>query len=271
MQNKSISLFVSSDAQLGAFNITSGNNRFDIQFKNTIEIPHRAKNLTLQLTQATIWWTVLNISVEKQNNLFRLIVKGAPDVVYDITIPDGLYSVSDLNNAINRELINQGLVSGLVILTPDNATGRVLLTLSELDLRIEWITGSMFLLTGFSEGQFVPAADFTTGAYSELAPNVAQFSDISSFLVHTTLLGGGGIPIGDMLDNVSGQVQITSPPGSLINFQPQNPVRLDVSHLAGTNINEAQFYITDQLNREVDFNSENFTNLIEIKWFDPLG
>ena len=268
MQNKSVPLFVSSDAALGAFNISSGIDKFDVQFRNTLEIPDEAKNLTLQLTQATIFWTVLNISVEKANNLFRLLVSGDPGSPFDITIPDGLYGVSDLNEAINRELVNEGLTSGLVTLTADNSTGRVLLTLTTTGLRVEWIVGSMFALTGFNSGQFVPSAGFTTGAFAELGPNVAAFSDVSSFLAHTTLLGASGIPIGSLNAEVMAQIQITVPPGSQINFQPQNPIKIPVPHLAGQKINEANFSITDQLNREVDFNTEDFTFLIEIKWLE---
>lgn len=266
MQNKSFPLFVSSDTALGAFNVTSGIDRFDVQFKNTIDIPDTAKNITLQLTQATVFWTVLNISVEKANNLFRLKVDGNPGTPFDITIPDGLYSVTDLNDAINRELINEGLAGGLVVLTGDNSTGRVLITLTDVDLQVEWIAGSMFELTGFNLAQEVPAAGFTTAAFSELGPNVAAFSDISSFLAHTTLLGASGIPIGDSEAQVIAQIQITVPPGSQVNFQPDNPIKLAVPHLIGQKINEATFYLTDQLNRGLDFNEEDFTMMLELKW-----
>ncbi len=268
MQNKTAPLFVSSDTALGAFNVTSGIDRFDVQFKNTLDIPLTAKNITLQLTQATVPWTVLNISVEKANNLFRLKVDGNPGTPFDVTIPDGLYGVNDLSDAINRELINEGLVGGLVVLTGDNSTGRVLITLTEADLQVEWIVGSMFELTGFNSGQEVPAAGFTAAAFSELGPNVANFSDVSSFLAHTTLLGASGIPIGNKEAQVMAQIQITVPPGSQINFQPQNPIKMAVPHLIGQKINEASFYMTDQLNRGVDFNQENFTFLVELKWLE---
>ena len=55
MQNVTIPLFVSSDPALGAFNVNLGVSRFDVQFKNNIEIPSDAQNITLQATQATIF------------------------------------------------------------------------------------------------------------------------------------------------------------------------------------------------------------------------
>ncbi len=269
MQNKSVPLFVSSDAALGAFDITSGIDRFTVQFKNTIEIPSTAQNLTLQLTQATIFWTVKNISVAKSNNLFRLLISGDPGSPFTVTIPDGLYDVNDLNEEINRQLVNEGVTSGLVTLTGNNSTGRVVINLTDAlgGLRVEWVVGSMFDLTGFNSGQFVPAAGFTTGLFSEEGPNVADFSEVSSFLAHTNLLQSG-IPTGNQENQVLAQIQITAAPGSQLNFMPFQPIKIPVPHLAGQNINEATFYVTDQLNRSVDFNEENFTFLLEIKWLE---
>ena len=137
--------------------------------------------------------------------------------------------------------------------------------LSVAGLQVEWIPGSFFSLLGFTAGQLVPNGGVTTGAFSELAPNVASFSDVSSFLAHTDLLQSG-IPIGDLEAQVLAQIQITVPPGSQINFQPQNPIKLNANHLRGQILNQATFFMTDQLNREVDFNTENFTMLLEIKY-----
>lgn len=263
MQNVSVPLFVSSDPLLGATNVNTGVSRFDVQFKNNIEIPIDAQNITLQCTQATIFWTVLNI-IENENDLFHLITTdgGSP---FTLTIPPGLYAPVDLNDAIARELVNAGVSGDYVTLTADNSTGKILITLNSAGLQVDWIPQSFFGLLGFTAGQLIPAGGVTTGAFSELAPNVAAFSDVSSFLVHTDLLQSG-IPIGDLEAQVLAQVQITVPPGSQINFQPQNPIKLSVNHLRGQIINTATFFITDQLNREVDFNTENFTLLVELKY-----
>lgn len=263
MQNVSIPLFVSSDQALGATNINTGVSRFSVQFKNTIEIPDDAMNITLQCTQATIFWTVLNI-IEGVNDLFHLITTDGASP-FTLTIPPGLYAPVDLNDAIARELVNAGVSGDYVTLTADNSTGKILLTLNSAGLQVDWIPQSFFDLLGFNADQLVPAGGVTTGAFSELAPNVAAFSDVSSFLVHTDLLQSG-IPIGNLEAQVLAQVQITVPPGSQINFQPQNPIQLSVNHLRGQLINEATFFVTDQLNREVDFNTENFTLLVELKY-----
>lgn len=262
MQDKNIPLFVSADPALGAINTTPGNDRFSVQFKRTIEIPQTASNITLELHSAEIWWSVLNIQLGI-NDAFRLEVDG--DAVYDVVVEPGLYNVSALNSAINNALINEGLASALITLTGDTSTGKILLSFSVLGLQVEWIPTSMFALLGFTSGQLVPDPTFTTGPFSELAPNIASFSDISSFIVHTSLVQGG-IPLGDTASQAIANVQINVPPGSLINFAPNNLIQLNVNHLRGTMINEASFWVTDQLNRTLDFNGEYFSLLVVIRY-----
>lgn len=264
-QNKTIPLFVSADPTLGALNLTSGNDRFSVQFKRTIIIPDTAQNLTLECNQANIWWTVLNVELGV-NDAFR-VNQEVPLVTHDVTLAPGLYDISGLNSAINSLLINEGIASGAITLTGDNSTQKVLVSFTIAGLQVEWVAGGFFDLVGFNSGQLVPAGigSFTTGAFSELAPNIANFSDISSFLVHTSLLQSG-IPLGDTESQTLANPQITVPPGSLINFNPFNPIQLNVNHLRGQTINEASFWITDQLNRVIDFNGEFFTLLIVLRY-----
>lgn len=263
ISNKMIPIFVSADPALGAFNLTPGNDRFSVQFKKQINIPPEAQNITLECNQATIWWTVLNIE-ENINDQFQLEVEG--DQIYVITVPPGLYDFSSLNSSINSLLVNEGLASGLVTITGDSPTQKILLTFSIAGLQVTWIAGSMFQLLGFNSLQLVPALDFTMAAYSELAPNVANFSDISSFLLHTSLVTSG-FPLGNQQSQAIAQTQINVPPGSQINFNPFNPIKLNVSHLIGLPIIQADFWVTDQLGRaNLDFNGEFFTMLIIIRY-----
>ena len=268
MQNVSITLVVSSDQALGATNVNTGVSRFSVQFKNTIEIPDDAQNITLQCTQATIFWTVLNI-IEGINDLFQLEVSG--DAVYIVTLEAGLYDVSGLNNAVNNNLVNQGLAAGLVSIIADNATQKILLSFTTAGLQVKWVAQSFFKLVGFNSLQSIPAGGFTLGSFSELAPNIADFSDVSSFLLHTSLVHNG-IPLGDTASQALSQILINVRPGSQINFNPFNPIKLNVDHLRGQTINEASFWITDQLNRTLDFNGQFFSALVVIKYYlDDIG
>lgn len=263
MQNRTLPMFVSSDPLLGAFNVTPGGDRFTLQFKDTLELPPESHNISLEIVQGSVWWTVFNVKLGI-NDAFRLIVEG--DATYDIVVEPGLYDPSSLNAAINNALINAGLASGRITISGDNATQKVLLTLNFTGLQVEWVPTSMFELLGFTTGQLVPAGGFTTGVYSEIAPLRANFSDISSFLLHTSLVQTG-IPQGNLHSQMVAQIQIKGPPGTQLNFEPFRPVKLNVDHLRGQLINQADFWVTDQLNRTLDFNGEKFTMLLVIKYY----
>ena len=240
LQNKRVPLFVSADPALGALDTNSpDNNSFSVQYKKAISIPSHAWDISIELVQAQIWWTAVNIHdlEPDKNNLFQLEVDG--DAVYNIEIARGLYNVSDLNNAVNNELINQGLASGIVSIVADRATGRILLVLNGPDLQVTWIPNSFFELVGFDSGQQVPSAGFTTAIFSELSPNIANFSSISSFLVHTNLLQSG-IPLGDSESQTLASVQITVPPGGLRDGVPREVVDLHLHDLVLIEVSEAK-------------------------------
>lgn len=262
MSNRSEPFFISADPEL-TITTSAGADQCTVQFKKEMIFPPTAQNITLECNNATIWWTVLNIKTGI-NDQFQIEVQG--DAVYTITIAPGIYGVSELNSAVNSLLINEGLNSGLITITGDNATQKILLSFSVAGLQVEWIAQSFFDLLGFNSGQLVPDPTFTTGDYTELAPNVANFSDISSFLLHTDLVKAG-IPLGNRQSQAIANALITVPPGSLIPFQPENPIQLDVNHLRGQTINGATFWITDQLgNRGLDFNGEYFSMLLVIRY-----
>jgi hypothetical protein len=269
-QRISVPLFISSDPALGAINISNGGDRWDNTFKNSLIFPDTALNITIEAVQASVWWTVRNIKFGI-NDRFRLNISGDPGSPYDLVVPPGLYSISDLNSAVDRELVNAGLASGITTLTGDLPTGRVLVTLNQALLQVEWVLGSFFALVGFNSGQTVPAVGFSEGVFSELGPNEANFSDVTSFLLHTTPLVQNGIPTGNQENQTLANVPIQVPPGSLQNFSPNNPIRLNANHLRGQIINQVTFFVTDQLNRSIDFGGEFVTLLIEIKYDMPVG
>ena len=264
MQNKTIPLFAGSATELGAENVPVGRDRFSVQLKKTIQIPPEAYNITLELRQATLWWSVLNIKAGV-NDAFRFLVSGDPSSPYDITLDPGLYDVSALNAAVNNKLINEGLASGLITITGDSATQKIILTFSAVSQRVEWVATSFFELCGFNTGQFVPAAGFTTGPYSELAPNVANFSSVSSFLIHTDLVQNG-IPQGNQDHQMIADIPISVAPGSQQIYQPFNPTQININHWRGQSLNSFTVWVTDQINRSLDFNGEDFTVLIIIKY-----
>ena len=85
-------------------------------------------NCSVDVIQANIWYVTPNISADLKNNMFYFNSAVTNPGAYQITIPDGLYSIDDLNATLSREYANLGFASNIIVLTPDGPTSRAILT-----------------------------------------------------------------------------------------------------------------------------------------------
>ena len=258
-----IPLLVSSDEASGAFNVNPGRSRFDTSFPQEVKIPALAKNVTVSVTNATIWYTSFNISAELGNNRFYLDVQG--DAVYTVIIADGLYDLSSLAHAINVGLVNQGLTSNIITFTPDPASQRVVINFSVAGLRVDFTQANACNgILGF-DAALSPAA-YTTAEFSLYGTNTAAFNTIDYFLLHSDICNGG-IPVSGKSTNVIARVLIDGPPGTQIIHAPNQPIRIPAQHLAGTSISRLHFWVTTQDSiTQPNLNNENFSLLLVIRY-----
>lgn len=256
-----IPIIVSSSEIAGATNKTLNGSSFEIQLKQPIMIPRNVVNCTVQVDEATVWWTSPNISVAQNNNILQLQYDS---IDYTLTIPTGLYSVSDLNNAIDREVVNAIGVSGLVVLEADNATQKVVIIITTPDVQIDFtVDGTFRDLIGFNS-QLVPPIP-STGVYTILGDYVANFNTIEYFLLHSDIINQG-IRVNDVYNQTIAQILIDVAPGSQIVSREYNPPKSDALHIRGSTIDRIKFWLTDQNNELVDTNSENFGCRMIIKY-----
>jgi hypothetical protein len=256
-------ILVSSDEASGAFNVNPGRSRFDVSFPQEIHIPQLAKNVTVSVTNATLWYTSFNISVALANNMFYLDVQG--DAVYAVTIADGLYDLSSLAHAINVGLVNQNLDSGIITFTGDPASQRVVINFTLAGLRADFSgANSCRLIMGFNN-TLSPLA-YTTDIHSLYGHNTAQFNTIDYFLLHSDIVNGG-IPVSGKSTSVIARVVIDTAPGTQIIHAPNQPIRIPAQHLAGTSINRIHCWVTTQDGyTQPDLNTENFSILMIITY-----
>jgi hypothetical protein len=261
-----IPLLVSSDPINGAYSVSSGGDYFETDLKRPISIPKKATNCVIEVVNAQIPWTVINIS--SSNNKFRLnySTDGKTITNYDITLPDGLYDISLLNSTVSRLLTNlSSTLQNIVTISGNYATNHSTFNLSDQYYQIEWVASSFYTLMGCTLNQTIPNAAFTTGNYYEDSPAVATFGDVSGFLVHSDIIKVG-INYASY-SNILADVLINVRPGSLINYLPYNPLKLDASELIGADLKHLRFWITDQKNRSVNLNGEYWSTLLNIKYF----
>lgn len=80
MNTDEISLIVSSDPTQGAFNRSTDGSYFEIKLEDGgIQIPKKATSCFLTVEEATVWWTVSNIT--SANNVLRITGPSAVEVV----------------------------------------------------------------------------------------------------------------------------------------------------------------------------------------------
>ena len=90
----------------GAINKTADGSAFSVQLDPPLIIPSNAINATLDVEESAIWNTTPNIfdSGQKQNNLFQFFYS-RPRIQMDLEIPKGAYEVFQIEQEINRAII----------------------------------------------------------------------------------------------------------------------------------------------------------------------
>ncbi|KAF4128241.1 hypothetical protein GN958_ATG22563 [Phytophthora infestans] len=83
----------------------AGGSSFRYSFGTSVEMTH----MSIALEKATVWFSWPNITAVKANNSFSIIhPTSSGTITLNLTIPDGGYNVSDLNNYLFWYLVSQG-------------------------------------------------------------------------------------------------------------------------------------------------------------------
>ncbi len=254
-------IIATSSIAAGAVNKSVDGSTFDIVLSQSMHFPDNLLNCTIQVDEATVWWTIPNISPELGNDQFYVIYATNP---YTITIPKGLYSLVDLQIAIDRELTTATGVPGLITLESDNATQRTSLTINQADTQVDFTPGDTFRdLLGFNS-QVIPPAP-PAGPLTQLSDNIAAFNTIDYFLLHCDLVDQG-IRTNDSYSQTIYQVLIDVAPGSQIVSREFNPPKSNALTLSGQTVDRIKFWLTDQADNLVDTNGEEFSCRMVIKY-----
>jgi hypothetical protein len=265
-----ISMIVSSDPAAGAINISPDGSYFEIQLQDGLQIPKEALNINIAVEEATVWWVVPNI-ITGENDKMYITGPDVGDVVqnYVVTIPQGLYDLSGINQAILRELENQGAKidpDPLITLTPDEPTQKVEIRFSYPTVSVDFTQADTPRdILGFNSQVLGP---YPGAPVSILADNVAAFNQINYFLIHSDLTNKG-IRFNNNYSQTIAQVLIDVPPGSQIVSTPQNPAKINAPELGGAKRTNLRVWLTDDKDRRVNTNGEYFTARIVIHYLKP--
>ena len=258
------SFIVSSDPLDGAINKSVIGSSFDVALTGRpLAIPEEAIDVTLEVTTATIWWTIPNIETGI-NDLFFLDDNATPR---NITVPQGLYDVPGLAAAIERELVNAGAAANIITISADTATQKIVITHNITGITIDFTPAQTFRdILGFNSQVLGPNI---TAPLAFLAPNVANFNIVEYFLLTGNIVDLG-LRINNTYNNNLARVYIDVRPGSQILYTPQNPTKQTASKLRGRKITSMSFTLTDQNGRLVNTAGEDFSIEITIRYLIPL-
>lgn len=267
-----ISFIVNSNPASGAINLSNNGSQFQVQLEEPLVIPKDAMNINLSVEEATVWWTVPNISASIGNNQMYITGQpqsgGAPQQ-YIITLEDGLYDLSGLEQAIHRELYSAGAThtpSPLISLTADEATQRVGIIFNYNDVSVDFTpTNTPREILGFDSRNIGP---FILFPHTELGDSVARFNQINSFLIHSDLVGRG-IRINNKYNQTISQVLIDVPAGSQIISQPRHPSKCNAPELADRKISQFRMWLTDENDNLVDTNGEYWSVRMVLHYVKP--
>jgi len=235
---KSQAFFFSSDTTSGARNVSTDGSKFTIYLDTPISLPQAAMNATVEVSQASIWNVSYNISADFANNNFNFV----SGIAYDLTIPDGLYSLSGLNAYLATQFVNLGFPANLIVISGDDATQKTILTFLNAGDQVDFTQpNSVREILGFNS-RIVTSA---SAGFNEFSDSTAAFNRVNSYLIKSTLVSQG-LNINNIGAGVIASVPITVSPGSQINYQPRNPIPIDASELVGQSKNAFTFSLLDQ-------------------------
>ncbi len=253
MDSREIPLILNSSTASGAKNKSAGGDRFSIQLDPALIVPRDAKTCYLMVELANIWWTVPNV-ITGENDAFSIDDGGGP---YTFTIAQGLYDVPTLNSTINTGIVNAGGPANLITLIPDSATNKIVMAVNAAGVTVYTTIANSVLvsLCGFSAaadlGPTVAALEYF------LAPDVANFNTVNSFLLHSNLVDNG-IRVNNTYSQTIAQIPINVRPGSLNTYEPINPRKIDASTLIGARTSIINVWLTDENNNPVNTGGEDY-------------
>jgi hypothetical protein len=267
-----IPLLLDSDPANGASNVTSDGSRFLVNLDDPIEIPSDAKSCLISVQESTIWNTIPNI-LTGVNDKFYIVT---PDnvAIQTVTIPQGLYSLGDLEEACKREYLAQvaGATDGWFNFIADNSTQKVIINLPLAGVQIFFDEENLGFcvntfrdILGFGPFTNVPPAGVSTGDYYQTGANVANFNVVEYLLIHSDLVTQG-LRFNSVYSQIIGKVSINEPPGSQIVYEPRNPPRSPASHLIGSSKNTIRMWLTDQNNNPVNTSGETWSCRLLIEY-----
>lgn len=169
-----------------------------------------------------------------------------------LTIPTGMYSISDLETYIQETITSLGDNGSNISLTPNYSTLKLQIGIANnyaLDLSI----GRLCSLLGF-ESQII-----STTSVSESTVDITN--GITAIHLHCSLVGGSYHM--ESASDIIHTFTPLSPPGTLLSIEPYTPVYLPLSEVGA--INQMRVRVSDQNNNTLSLRGEHCSYTLHVR------
>ena len=205
------------------------------------------------LYSLSMWNSLKNISANQGNQTLKFSIDGTTFIT--TTIPAGIYSIEQLNNAVQGIIVSNGGVQNKIVLVPNYSTLKVDITVVapyKLDLTV----GNLRTLLGYNSA-VLSAGSYSGDDLADISNGIVSYS-VKSNIVSTEssfLNGTGSDSLYIFVPNVGA--------GELITIIPNNLLWVKMNSRAISRLN---ITLTDQLNRQlVDLSDEAIRVTLVIK------
>ena len=211
----------------------------------------------LRVLSSSFWYSFPNVSENLGNQTIKFTYNS---VVHTLTLPKGIYSLTDIMETVGEQLETLGLDKDLFTLIPDEATAKVTMKVKPAYLFVMTMSDPLNVLfadyLGFTDVCLTPAA---TVFYYE-STNRAALN------LHNALYINCSIATGNYFNERSGSniiatVPLNRAPNTLIYTENSIPV---VSKSTGSLVSKFQLWITDENSALLDMGGEDWTLVLDI-------
>ena len=270
MLKKHYPIILSSDTLDGATNITENGAEFDVELDNgDLYIPDHAKNCNIFVQDAEFVYSFPNI-ITGQNDLITITYDDTinPLVTYNIVIPQGLYSVNDLDTELTVQLLNQPAypeVIPLINFIASDAQQKVLIKYNFLGIRVD-ITGSQTFkeIIGFDSNLY-PLSGVSVANTFDTAQNTANFNSTRYVIIACDLVDNG-VRVGNQYDFYLARILIDVNVGFQQIYAPAIKMNIPANNLIGKKISKTRVRLLDQNGKDVNTNNEFYSINIVIEY-----
>ena len=264
----------------------SNNNTFQYNFINgSLHIP---KNALISISSATIPYSFRNITSAYGNNKFNIYFpNGSSYITYNLILPDGFYSVSDINSFIQQFCITNGLylinssgqnVYYIALLTNVNYYAvQIIENIVPSSLPVgytaplNWVgyptipscvgfgvLNNFGSIIGYTAGNY-PSTFIDTVNHSYLSNTTVNATPINSLVIRCNLVNNSVVMPSDILD----AIPINSTYGTNIIYNPSYEKSVSLTSGIYTNF---QLFLCDQNNNLINALDPNILITLRISF-----